>query len=71
MSKEEAAIKKIAQNIEQIEKLYKECEKIAIKHGIAFSAYSPEYGMGGTFYPKNYDYLDDEEYGWFPSSQSC
>lgn len=72
MSKEEAAIKKIAQNIEQIEKLYKECEQIAIESGVGFDAYSPAYGMGGWFNPVDIEKNDyDCENGWYPSSQSC
>lgn len=74
MTKEEAR-KAIAEKLEQVNSLYKECVALADEHNIPFFAdIMSTYGTGAYYSPKwndsgCTDY--DEDGGWQASSQSC
>jgi len=55
---------KIAEKLEEIRRLTKECESIADTVGVSFNWPEPAYGMGGYYISKeNYirDYLDPDD----------
>lgn len=64
-------VKKINDNLAQIQALYNECENLATEHGISFSYSGPAgYGDGGYFDPEGKSGYDEDQY-WCASSQSC
>lgn len=74
MTKEEARMA-IAEKLEQVDSLYKECVALADEHKVAFSAdIMSTYGTGAYYDPEwsdsgCTDY--DADGGWRASSQSC
>lgn len=76
MTKEEARLA-IAEKLEQVDSLYKECVALADGHKIAFSAdIMSTYGTGAYYDPAwkdsgCTDYAVEEGGRWYASSQSC
>lgn len=66
MTKEEA-VAEIAKLVDEAYAALATAEGLADKHGLEFD-FSPEYGMGGTYYGYEPKWSNA---GWNPSSQSC
>jgi hypothetical protein len=73
---QKAAYEKIAELVKQAHEKIKEAEGLADEHGCEFS-FSLEYGMGGTYYPKqkpdteDADRWESSDEGWVSSSARC
>lgn len=78
----QAANKKISKLIAEAEAKIKEAEHLADSVGTSFS-FSVAYGMGGSYVGKHipvegeeeeteeWESSDEDQEGWYPSSQSC
>ena len=57
-------------NLINIQKLYRECERIALENGVVFFyTPGPDYGMGGIYKIPNGEYPNEE--GWHSSNAGC
>lgn len=64
-----AALKQISDNLQKIDALYSECERIALGAQVDFSYSGPAgWGDGGDFYCNPPEHREEN---WIPSSTTC
>lgn len=59
----------IKERLIKIQALYRECEEIAESNDVHFYTPGPEYGMGGSYWPKKGN--DPNFEGWHSSNTGC